>query len=297
MTRSVLTWGTFDGVHRGHRAIVRRLLRLAHRHKTPAIALSFERPPRHFFNPPQGPDLITTQAEKAAFLRQLGVHRVRFFRFDQRMAMTSAEAFFHETLLRRYRARCIVVGNRMTFGKNRVGRLPLLKKWGHAAGIPVHVVKPVRFRGRPISSQQIRRLLRRGDIRTAQALLGRPYSVQGRVVRGAGRGQTLGFPTLNIKPLLEKILPPGVFVVRVNPGGRWGLCNVGTRPTFTPREKRLHLEVYLLEGRPLRLPRSLTVIFMKRIRAERRFPNARSLHHQIEQDIQFALQYRRNLIN
>ncbi|HVO33167.1 MAG TPA: riboflavin biosynthesis protein RibF [Elusimicrobiota bacterium] len=298
MKRSIVTLGTFDGVHLGHQAILKKLVQRAHRRRIPSIVLAFGMPPRFVRSAHSAPILLTTLEEKRAILKSIGIDRLRVLTFDRKTASTPADAFFEQTILKDCGAEEMVVGPRIAFGKNRAGRLPLVRQLGRHHGVRIDVVRGVRQAGQPISSRRIRAALMRGNVESARAMLGRPYSVEGRVVHGDGRGRRLGIPTANIEIDSRKMLPPGVFWVKVVSGHRShvlggrelrnlpdGLCNVGTRPTFAPNGRQIFCEVYFLKRprRPL-YGRHFRVLFMRRIRTERRFASAVGLLRQIARD-------------
>jgi riboflavin kinase/FMN adenylyltransferase len=277
-----------------------------------SVVLAFGMPPRHAGEPLRKAVLLTTLTEKLRILKCLGIDRVQVLVFDRRTASTRPEDFFNETILKRNRASEMVVGPRVAFGKNRSGRLPLLRKLGRSSGVRIHVVSSVSGAAGDVSSRRIRALLSGGRVERANALLGYPYSVEGNVVHGDARGRRLGFPTANIHVDPAKILPPGVFWVKVFPAdaipltahealkGIDGLCNVGVRPTFTPHSHALRCEVFIF-GAAEKLGassfalygRKLRVVFLRRIRAEKRFASSESLQRQIAKDLLTAKLYKK----
>ena len=177
---TVLTIGTFDGVHRGHQAIVRKTIGLSRQLGVPSLAITFSRPPRLFFLPQGAASLLMSPQEKEKRLLKCGVEAVDVLRFGKSMAQLSAEKFFRRYLEERYHVRGIVVGFNFGFGRDRRGDTRLLEKMGEKLRIPVHVVSPVCYRGIPISSEQIRAHLREGDLARANDKLGEPYSFESR---------------------------------------------------------------------------------------------------------------------
>jgi riboflavin kinase/FMN adenylyltransferase len=315
--RSVLTLGTFDGVHRGHQALVRKVVGRARALRAQSVVLSFGMPPRHKSGearhemaarhagePPAKPVLLTTLAEKLQVLKRLGVENVQVLIFDRKTASTRPEDFFCETILRKHHAVEMVVGPRGAFGRNRSGRLPLLKRLGREYGVRLHVVSSVEGGRGSVSSRRIRALITRGNIEKANALLGYPYSISGRVVHGDHRGRRLGFPTANIQPDPGKMMPRGVYWVKVLFADQMpfdvreafrgfdGLCNVGVRPTFMPRSHQLHCEVFLLKGGKRLYGKKMRVVFLRKIRSERRFASAAALQRRIVQDLKAANLYK-----
>jgi riboflavin kinase/FMN adenylyltransferase len=271
------------------------------------VVLAFGMPPRVIKKQQRAPVLLTTLSDKIQILKRLGVDRIKVLVFNRATASTPPEKFFVNTVIRQFGARDMVVGPRVAFGKNRAGRLGVLRRLGRQYGVRIHVTHRVKASGEQVSSSRIRSLLISGEVEKAWRFLGHPYSVSGKVVSGAHRGHRLGYPTANISVDTLKILPPGVFWVKVYPGDRpipWtsrelakgvdGLCNVGTRPTFEPAAKKLHCEVFLLHKPSSRLyGRNLRVIFLRRLRAERRFPSAQALQRQIGLDFKKARRWAR----
>jgi len=293
---TVVTIGTFDGVHRGHQHILRRTVARARAlHLTP-VALTFHRPPRlHFFHEPL-PHLITLLPEKIQLLRHFGMQRVIPLRFSQTLANMSPERFFKGYVLDRLNARELVVGYNFGFGKNRSGDTRLLERLSKVHHIVVRVVSPRCARDVPISSGEIRAFLSAGRLREARRLLGYDYFIHGQVVRGRGLGRQFGFPTANLKIDSTKILPPGVYAVRcwigVRPGEDMsgssyeGMCNIGTKPTV--EKGRPHppvtVEVHLLRYRGDLTGSWMRVEFRRYLRPEKPFASVAELIEQLKRD-------------
>jgi riboflavin kinase / FMN adenylyltransferase len=307
MPKSVLTLGTFDGVHRGHQRILQKVVQRARAIGVRSLALVFGMPPKLGLNPAAQPVLLTTLTDKVQMLKRQGIQDVQILTFDRKTASTPPEIFFTRRILRRCGAREMVVGPRVAFGKNRAGKLPVLREYGKRYDVKIHVVGGLNLAGCPVSSSAIRDLLRVGDVDAANKQLGYPYSVAGRVVHGRHRGRKLGYPTANVGVDIHKILPPGVFWVKVLPANHPiplkkadfkkaidGLCNVGTRPTFSPQATKLICEVFLFKKPPKLYGKHLRVIFIRRIRAEKRFPNPEALKAQINRDFQTAKRWTRS---
>ncbi len=305
MRKTVLTLGTFDGVHLGHQALFKKVIQQAKASRATPVALAFDMPPRHAGEPGTQPILLTTLAEKRMLLRTFGIKSLGVLVFNRKTASTPPERFFRETIVRKWRARVMVVGPKVAFGKNRTGRLSLLKALGKTYGVRVDVVHDVRTKTGAVSSRRIRTLLAEGKIERANHLLGYPYSVEGRVVHGDHRGRTISFPTANLQIDPRKIVPPGVYWVKAHPATKFpvrlsevlsgwdGLCNVGTRPTFAPQSHHDHCEVYLW-GKPGSLyGKQIRLVFLRRLRAERRFPSRQALQRQIRRDLVKAKLYRK----
>lgn len=305
MLKSVLTLGTFDGVHRGHQALIRKVIQISRARRSVPVALSFDMPPRHAGKPLNTPVLLTTWAEKQRLFLKYGIRRLVPLRFDRKTALTSAADFFECMMVRKFGAQDIVVGPKLAFGRNREGNLTVLRQLGKYHGVRVHVVAAIGHRAHEVSSRRIRTLLSEGKLDEANKRLGYPYSLEGTVVHGDHRGRTLGFPTANIEPQAGKILPPGVFWVKVLPPSQSvpssrelrhapdGICNVGIRPTFHPDARSLHCEVHLLKNTTSLYGKKRRVLFMRKIRSEMKFRSAEALVRQIKFDRRRALLYRK----
>jgi riboflavin kinase/FMN adenylyltransferase len=283
---SVVTVGTFDGVHRGHQAVLSELLAWAKRDGRRSVIVTFHPHPLRIVRPDNAPRLLTTPAEKRDILAESGLDYAVFLPFTKELAAYSPEQFVDEILIERMQMRRLVIGYDHGFGRGRSGDADALRRIGADRGFPVHVVGPVELEGGSVSSSGIRSLLEAGDVRAAAAALGRPYSLRGVVVRGDGRGRSLGFPTANLRiPESDKLLPQeGIYAVRAVLRGRMvdGVLHLGPRPTFTgaPPTVELHLFDFNedLYGVELRLD------FIERIRAIERYASVPELVRAIEQD-------------
>ncbi len=291
--RLCLAMGVFDGVHLGHRAIIAAAVESARRRgrgAAPAL-LTFEPHPEAVLSPTGAPPLLTTTEEKLSLVRGLGVEMVIILEFTRSLADTSAEEFTREVLGQRLRAGYAVVGEGWRFGAGGKGDLRLLQRVGREVGLHVRGVKRVRRRGEPVSSTRIRRLLQKGGVRAAGALLGRPYQLRGEVVSGDRRGRTLGFPTANLRLPAEKLIPAdGVYACLAGLRKlRPAVASIGVRPTFE-RDGERRVEVHLLDiPRPRELlGRILTVQLIARVRGERKFSSAEALISQMKADCRQA---------
>lgn len=282
----VLTLGTFDGVHRGHQALLARARRRADALKGEVLAVAFERPPRLFFRPDTVVPALTTPTEKEEWLRRYGADRVENLRFGPALARRSAREFLEGDIRRRWKAREVVVGFNFFFGRGREGHPGYLKKEGPRRGLRVHAVPALLDRGEIVSSGRIRDRLAAGDLAAAHRALGHPYTLVADVRRGRGLGHRLGYPTANLKVDRDKLLPAGVYAVRVDvPNGvrRGGVLNVGTRPTVAKRGRPV-AEVHILDYTG-RLPgRRLRLEWVAFLRRERRFASLAALRAQIARD-------------
>ena len=285
--KALVTLGTFDGVHRGHQKLVRRLLKDAKRQKLRPTAVVFDRPPRFFFHPELATPLLTTVEERRELLLAMGVASVRILPFNRHMAHVPHTRFFEDYILRRCRAGGLLVGPDFAFGKGRAGDIAWLTRACDLLGLSLGVLGVVRAGGHKIGSTRIRELLLEGEVKEAARLLGRPHFVEGEVVRGDGLGKGLGAPTANVKVLETKVAPPGVYQVRVSPLGKLGACNVGFRPTISGVGER-RVEGHVLDWNKPLYGRRLKLEFLRRIRGERKFPSLEALKEQIAKDVRAA---------
>jgi len=292
-TRSIITLGSFDGVHRGHQAILKKVVDRARIQKAIPTALVFSMPPR-FTKAPDERILLTTWEEKKQLLEDLGIKQIQPLIFNKKTASTSPEDFFTHTIIGRHHAVEMVVGPRVAFGKNRAGKLPLLYRLGKKAHVQMHVIQGVGSRHQVVSSSAIRAWLQKGQVEKAARALGRYYEVRGTVIKGDQRGRQMGFPTANLEVDSGKLLPPGVFWVEVLPLKLKGLCNIGTRPTFTPGETRMHVEVFLFGKVGTLYRRRLRLVFLRRVRAEKKFLSKEALIKQIRADVTKAKKWQKD---
>ncbi|MDH4182232.1 MAG: bifunctional riboflavin kinase/FAD synthetase [Betaproteobacteria bacterium] len=279
-----LTIGNFDGVHRGHQAMLARLAEAADDLRLPAAVMTFEPHPREFFAPHAAPPRLTPLRDKLEALRAFGVTRVHIARFDAKLASLAPEAFIRDVLEQRIGVRWVLVGDDFRFGHKRTGDLATLR--AHAARFSVETMHTVECDGERISSSAVRAALLAGDVARAARLLGRPYAIAGRVGHGEKLGRKLGFPTANL-PLRH--VPPlsGVYAVRVGglPGGpRDGVASLGTRPTVRAGGRPL-LEAFILDFDEPIYGRRIAVEFLHKLRDEARYPDLETLARKIGEDV------------
>jgi riboflavin kinase / FMN adenylyltransferase len=284
---TVITVGTFDGVHRGHRDVVERLVARANLLKIPSVLVTFEPHPLQIVNPAAAPPVLTSHDEKLEVLAETGIDYMAVVPFTTELAAFSAEEFVELILRKRFRMRELLIGYDHGFGRQRAGNVDVLRTLGERDAFRVEVVEPVLTPdGYSISSTSIRRAIAGGDLERAALALGRIYSVSGRVIPGAQRGRTIGFPTLNLgPPPPRKLLPPeGVYAVRVQTarGPVGGMMNLGPRPTFG--DSVTSLEAHLFDTDGDFYGANVRIDFVARLRETRKFGSVEHLTAQLQLD-------------
>ena len=290
---TVLTIGNFDGVHLGHRALLARLTATAANAGLPAAVLTFEPHPREFFAPQMAPSRLSTLREKLELLADDGVDLTYVCHFNADFAALSAEVFIDRVLVDALRVRHLIVGDDFRFGARRSGDFALLRAAGARLGFQVEAMHSVTLEGERASSSAVRDALQDGRLEHAARLLGRPYSIDGRVVRGDQIGRQLGFATANIRIKHERPPLQGVFAVEVNglPGGpHRGAANLGYRPSANQVTRPL-LEVHLFDFSADIYGAHLNVRFLHKLRDEMKFPDFDALKAQIAADVEAAKAY------
>jgi riboflavin kinase/FMN adenylyltransferase len=261
-----------------------------------AVVITFEPHPMALLRPAEAPSLLTTLREKLSLVDAAGLDQAVVLGFNRDLAGRTAEWFVRRVLLERLRTARLVIGYDFRFGKGREGDAEYLKRLGEEAGFGVDIVPPVNFAGHPISSTRVRTALARGDVKSAQKMLGRMYSFSGKVIRGEGRGRLLGFPTANLEVCdAGKMLPGfGIYAVRVEVAGALhpGAMYIGTKPTYGGKE--ISLEVFLIGPASNLYGRKLKVFFVDRVRDERRFKSGEALERAMARDV---ARVRRLLVN
>lgn len=281
--------GNFDGVHLGHQALVRATVAEAQAAASAAMVLTFDPHPARVIAPERAPRTLLTLEQRAEILGELGVDVVAVLPFDLVMAALTPEQFARQILVGCLATRVVVVGERFRFGRERAGDAALLAELGAQMGFRVRAVSVVPKDGLPVSSSRIREALARGDVDAAAGLLGRAVLVDGLVVHGDGRGRELGVPTANLDVLNESLPANGVYAgwALGRERSRWAcVVNVGTRPTFDGQATSV--EAHLLGFDGDLYGSRLRLSFVRRLRDERRFENARELLEQIGRDIDAA---------
>lgn len=281
------TIGSFDGVHRGHQAVIRTLVEGAHQAGVPAVVITFFPHPSVVLRGSNGPFFLTTPEERAALLDDLGVDVIVTLRFDRQMAALTAEDFMR-WLSAHLGLQRLFVGYDFALGRGREGNADRLRELGELLGYVLELTEPFEIGGEPVSSSRIRALLNRGSVSEASELLGRPYALTGEIVRGDGRGHGLGIPTANLSVWQERIIPAvGVYAT-------WGLVdgvrhaavtNIGVRPTFENEPVFARIETHLLDFDRDLYGQKMQLEFIQYLRREQRFPSIQALLDQIHQDI------------
>lgn len=282
--------GIFDGMHRGHQYLIKHMIDCARRLGARPTVITFFPHPAHVLRPDISLPYLASLSKRLELFKSLGVERCVIIRFNKSFARIDPQRFIKETLVQQMDVKAVFVGDDFRFGKDRAGDIALFKRLGIGFGFTMHPMKSLKQGGEPISSTRIRRCIADGKLPQARLLLGRDFSVEGRVVNGAGRGKGLGFPTANIKIDSDVMPPLGVYAVRMRLGSKLcsGVANIGLRPSFKEKNPQVHLEVHLFNFKRDIYNKTVEVIFLKKIREERRFPNPQALIAQITRDIKAA---------
>jgi len=284
----VTALGAFDGIHLGHALLIATAVERGRALGLPSVVCTFDPHPASVLWPERAPLPIATLDDNLERMKGLGADAVLIIPFTLEFSRMEADAFVDEVLVRMLGAREVVVGFNHTFGHDARGTAALLAELGPRHGFAARVLPPLRLQGQTVSSGAIRQLLEAGDAARATELLGHPYTITGTVLRGAGRGRTLGFPTANLKPDRPLALAPGVYVARAS----WdaavadAVVNVGYRPTFG--ENQYWIEAYLLDFSGDLYDRTLRIEFLDRIRPEMKFSGVDALKAQVMADIEAA---------
>ncbi len=271
---SVIAIGNFDGLHLGHQALLQKTLEIAKKSGQPSIAYTFTPHPR------KAPRLMS-DAQKAQSLQDFGVQQVIFQEFTPQFAALSPVDFIEQVLIDQLHASHVIVGPNFAFGANASGKINLLQK---DTRFKTHVVEPVWVSKQLCSSSLVREAVLKGDLDQAKALLGRPYSLTGKVVRGAGRGKQIGFPTANLEVEQEVLPPLGVYATYSKELGK-GATNIGRQPTFGSANP-VHVETHFLNFSGSLYGQEIEIFFERKIRDEKKFNTVDELKKQIQNDLQ-----------
>jgi riboflavin kinase / FMN adenylyltransferase len=282
-----VTIGTFDGVHLGHRTLIAATISAARERNVPACVVTWDRHPFETLRPSSAPPLITSPERKLELLAGTGIARVAVLPFDSEFASWPPEKFVLDVLVKGLGARVVIVGDGWRFGHRAAGDVPLLARLGREFGFDAHALDLRPDAGEPVSSSRVRTAVAGGDLDTAHLLLGRPFDIDGEVVRGDARGKDLGFPTANIAPDPALVRPPrGVYACRARFEESWfaAAVNVGVNPTFGGAAP-VRIEAYLLGFDGDLYGRTIRIEFLRRLRDEHRFDSADALIEQMRRDV------------
>ncbi len=282
---SVITIGVFDGVHLGHKNLILQTKELASQRSLCPIVLTFDKHPQEVLTPKAQPPFLTDAFEKAELLKKEGVDIVVVLTFTPELSQLSAREFI--TLLQKYlRLKALVIGPDFALGRGGEGNIPTLQKLGSEMGFSVTVIPPVRINGDIVSSTAIRKAMADGDMEKVQRLMGRPFSLHGKVIHGQGRGTGLGFPTVNLDILPGQAVPSdGVYVTRAHADNQiyLSVTNVGKNPTFNNKERTI--ESFLMDFRNDLYEHEIKIDFIHKLRGEIKFTGIDELTKQIFKDI------------
>lgn len=283
--RSVVTIGNFDGVHRGHREIFRRVHCSAAAEHASSVAVTFDPHPLQVVQPNRVPLLITTPAQKRALIAESDLDLLVVIPFSEEFAAIGAEQFVREILITGLGMRHLVIGHDYAFGRNREGNEALLTRLAAELGFRLEILEPVGDGDLVFSSSEVRRLVQAGEVGAVIPILGRCHRISGQVVHGREIGRSLGFPTANLVTANQLLPPDGVYAVWVEALGElhMGACSIGTNPTFSGGERTI--EAFLFDFNAPLYGQEISIQFASRLRDLVRFPDASSLQEQISRDV------------
>ena len=283
--------GIFDGVHRGHQKILKKLVTEAARHNTKSLVITFHPHPRKVLNPHSHVPFLTSMEHRLKLIKELGVDFFLVVNFTKSLSRVSPDDFIKKILLDKLNINALIVGKNFLFGCKGRGNFTLLERASRKYGFFLLGVEPVKMKGKYISSTRIRGAIEKGDLKNASLMLNRPVTVLGTVIKGRRIGRKLGFPTANIDPHHEAIPPRGVYAVsvRVYKKNHNAILNIGTRPTFGGDIKDI-LELHILNFKKDIYGEDVEIMFKRKIRCEKRFGSVEALRTQIKYDITRATQ-------
>lgn len=283
---SVVVIGVFDGMHRGHRYLIKKAVLAARRLHKNSVCITFDPHPK-------GEPYLISLKHRLKFIKALGIQHCLVIRFNEKFAEITPELFVKDILAKWFHPQSLFVGRKFRFGYRAKGDVNVLTSLGEDFGFKVEPVKELKIAGKKASSRGIRNLIRAGKLAEARKPLGRNVSVLGTVIKGAQRGRILGYPTANINPHHEVLPKEGVYAVEVVCHNREykGVCNIGHRPTFTSGDDDKTVEVHIFDFHKNIYGEDIEIQFIRRIRDEKKFPSKASLALQIKKDRQKALQY------
>ena len=285
-----LAIGVFDGVHRGHQAVISTSAEHARAANGTPVVVTFDPHPEKVLRPQAAPHLLSATQHKIALIRALGVEHLLIIAFDKQFAATEPEDFVQKLVAHSKPLREICVGHEWSFGRNRRGNLDLLKKLGSKMDFDVVGIPPVKINGAVVSSTAIRQAIEKGDLTKAAEMLGREYTILGTVMRGDNLGKKIGFPTANLSAHSEQFPPNGVYAAEawIDGGLHRGVINLGIRPTVSAGKSERVLEIHLFDFNRDIYGHDVEVRFLKFLRPEKKFENLDALVQQIRQDVKEA---------
>ena len=288
-----LAIGVFDGVHRGHQAVISTSTRHAHSADGTPVVVTFDPHPARILRPEEAPHLLTATQHKIALIRALGVGHLLVVKFDKNFAATSPENFVEQLVQNSKPLREICVGHEWSFGKNRAGNLDLLQKLGARFDFNVVGIPPVKVNGTVVSSTAIRHAVEAGEFAEAAGMLGREYTILGTVSGGEKLGKKIGFPTANLSAHSEQFPPDGVYFAEAWLDGvlLHGVVNLGFRPTVSSGQPERILEIHLLDFDQDIYEKDLEIRFVRYLRPEKKFESVDALVRQIEIDVRQAREF------
>ena len=282
---SAVTIGNFDGVHVGHQHLFREVVRISRERGWRPTVLTFDPHPSYVVAPDRAPRLLTTHQERCDLMRDVGIEQVLILPFTTETARLSPLEFIQRIVVGVLDAKAVLVGENFRFGHKQAGNTKTLEELGSQYGFETRIVDPVRYRGRVVSSSEVRRLIECGDVALACRSLNRPYAISGDVVAGQGIGSRQTVPTLNLRWSAAVLPRVGVYITRTRNSGRWNsITNVGHRPTFSGSHE-LTIETFLLDPLEGPAPEYIRVEFLRRVRDERKFESPEALKTQILKDV------------
>ncbi len=286
---AVVALGTFDGVHLGHMKLLKEAVRYAAKKRLLSVAITFDPHPQELVRPERGLRLLTTLTERKKLIAETGIDALLVIKFNRSLQRLSYEEFVKKYIVRTLSAHAVFVGYDFAFGRERRGGAKELKRLAKKNGFYVKIVRKVSSNNYIVKSQIIRKLISRGDFDKGVKLLGHPYVVTGKIVKGVGRGKELGFPTANLKVAKDKLMPAhGVYVgeIFVNSKKYRCIANIGDRPTFP--DDRKAFEVHILRFNKNILGKKVFVELLKYVRPEIQFSDVEELKKQIKRDVKIA---------
>lgn len=285
----VLTIGSFDGIHLGHREIMKKTIQEAEHYNSDSALLTFSPHPLEVVAPTAAPKSLTSYHQKVELIKKFGINRIIFKRFTEDFAQLPYQEFIEQYLVERFSVNKIIVGEDFRCGHQSQGTPDKIKELGDKYGFEVEKIPSIKIDDREISSTYIRELIKEGAVAKVKQQLGRNFKVEAKVISGDGRGRELGYPTANLKPVTDYVLPPaGVYACRIKVGEEIydGVVNLGYRPTFNKEE--FSIEVNIFEFSDMIYEQNVELEFVKHIRGELDFSTEKELINYIEQDVQEA---------